>query len=310
MKRSLLSLSLLTVLAWPARPAGAYVRTVTDRLVPVHWARACVGITAHTANPPANLTPDLVLSAAQAAAAAWSYPDVSCTSWTLQVTSEATADAVVANDQKNNLVFRTSNWTYDPSALAITTVFAQQSDGLILDADVELNAAGGRFRWGDLVANVGTEGGAEDLQNTLTHEFGHLLGLDHNCFLPGTPARTMDNAGNPVPECDRSSAEVQQATMFAAVTRGDTERRTLAPDDQAGVCAIYPAAPIPDGGPPAVSPACTNASVGGGDNGGGGLSSGGCSLGARGAGGAAGFAVVTLAGLAFSARRRRRQPRG
>jgi MYXO-CTERM domain-containing protein len=309
MKRSLLGVS-FALLALPARPAGAFVRTVTDRLVPVHWARACVGITAHTANPPANLTPDLVLSAAQAAAAAWSYPDVTCTNWTLQVTAQDDADAVVANDQKNNLVFRTSSWGYDPSALAITTVFAQQSDGLIIDADVELNAAGGRFRWGDLVANIGTEGGAEDLQNTLTHEFGHLLGLDHNCYLSGTPVRTADNAGNPVPQCDRASEEVQQATMFAAVTRGDTLRRTLAPDDRAGVCAIYPASPVPDAGPPAISPACTNASVGGGDNGGGGGGkSTGCSFGTGGAEGA-GLAVVTLAGLAFSARRRRRRPRG
>jgi MYXO-CTERM domain-containing protein len=293
MKRALSLAVLAAGLLGATRPADAYVRTVTDRMVPVHWRRPCVTLIVHNATPPANLTPDLVVSAAQAAAATWSTPAVSCTSWIMSIAVENTADATVANDQKNNLVFRTTDWAYDPSALAITTVFAQQSDGLILDADVELNAAGGRFLWGDLVAAIGTDGGAEDLQNTLTHEFGHLLGLDHNCFLPGNPHRAFDDMGVAVPECDRASPDVQDATMFAAVTRGDTLRRTLAPDDLAGVCAIYPTS----------FGLCTD----GGD----GLGGHGCSVGANqtaASGGA--FLVLAAAGLAVSARRRRARARG
>jgi MYXO-CTERM domain-containing protein len=94
-----------------------------------------------------------------------------------------------------------------------------------------------------------------------------------------------------VPECDRSSTEVQEATMFAAVTRGDVLRRTLAPDDVAGVCAIYPASS---------TPSCSNASGGSGDD----LGGRGCSVG--GGRGGAGLALLTLAGLALNARRRRR----
>jgi hypothetical protein len=288
-----------------ARPAAAYVRTITDKDAAVKWPRACVVVTAHIANPPPNLTPEMATAAAIAAAAAWTAPAVTCTGFSLQIATENTSDAPVANDHKNNLVFRTSAWEYDRAALAITTVFAQQIDGVILDADVELNAvpfatAGGgtkQFRWGDLVGGVGVEGsGVEDLQNTLTHEFGHLLGLDHNCFLSGTGSRRLvDDQGVPVPECDRATTEIQQATMFAAVAPGDIERRTLTEDDIKGVCAIYP---------PASAATCTE------DPGGGG----GCVLAGRAAHGG-GLPLALVAGAAVivvSARRRRgrRLPRG
>ena len=56
----------------------------------------------------------------------------------------------------------------------------------------------------------------QDLQNTLTHESGHFIGLAHS----------------PVPG----------ATMNATTQPGETLKRSLAPDDAAGVCAIYPEA--------------------------------------------------------------------
>jgi hypothetical protein len=285
------ALAALAVLA-SAGTAVAFVRTTTDKGAAVRWPRACVVVIAHTANPPPNLTPDLVVSAARAAAASWSRQNVSCTGFELQVATMDTKDAPVANDKTNNMVFRTDKWEYEPSALAITTVFAQQNNGTILDADVELNAIeGGRFKWGDLVAGIGVGTHVEDLQNTLTHEFGHLLGLDHNCFLQGTSRHNVDHTGTPVPDCDRSTPEVQEATMFAAVTPGDTLRRTLAADDIAGVCAIYP----PE--------SATSCSAGGG-NGGGDLADGGCSYG-RGRVATGGGLLLASALLWFSALRRR-----
>src|SRR5438874_1522553 len=53
-------------------PAGAFVRTSTDGGAAVRWSRPCVTLTAHVGSPPANLTADMITSAAQAAAAAWS----------------------------------------------------------------------------------------------------------------------------------------------------------------------------------------------------------------------------------------------
>jgi hypothetical protein len=278
----------LAAAATTAGTAHAYVRTTTDKLVPVQWQRPCVVLVAHTASPPPNLTPELVAGAARAAAATWSRESLSCTAWELQITVEDTADAPAANDGKNNMVFRRDMWPYDPSALAITTVFARQDTGVILDADVELNAVeGGRFLWGDLITGQGAGPHAEDLQNTLTHEFGHLLGLDHNCFLAGASRRGVDNNGVQVPDCDRASQAIMDATMYAAVAPGDTARRTLTDDDIAGVCAIYPVA---------TAPSCT-------DDGG---SAKGCSFGGR-SGGTAAFAAAILMVSALLRRRSRRR---
>jgi MYXO-CTERM domain-containing protein len=52
------------------------------------------------------------------------------------------------------------------------------------------------------------------VRNTVTHEVGHFLGLDH------TP--------------------IEAATMFATAPRGETAKRDLHQDDIDGLCAIYP----------------------------------------------------------------------
>lgn len=239
----------LGVLTITTAPVNAYVRTTTDQAAPVRWPATCVTIIVHAAEPPQNVTRDLFVGAARAAAAAWSRGEVACTDLELQIAvSEGTSTALVKNDGRNNMVFRKREWCkeprsadercYDSAALAITTVFALQADGKVLDADVELNAV--NFTWGDLVANpMATE--PQDLQNTLTHELGHLLGLDHNCYAGGPRDRPLDHASQPVPDCSRASRAVQDATMYAAVRQGDVLRRTLAEDDIAGVCGVYPA---------------------------------------------------------------------
>src|SRR5204862_6586571 len=101
------------------------------------------------------------------------------------------------------------------------------------------------FVWGDLVAGIGASGNVQDLQNTLTHEFGHLLGLDHNCYGSADRSRGIDQNGHAVPDCNRAPPAVQEATMYASVMRGDVARRDLSADDIDGVCAIYPATGAP-----------------------------------------------------------------
>ncbi len=102
-------------------------------------------------------------------------------------------------------------WEHELGALAITTVTFESNEGRLLDADVEVNDAGFSFTACD-PADCQPQ---FDLENTLTHEFGHVLGLDHT--------------------------DVAEATMFPSAPEGDLSKRSLAEDDIDAVCTIYPA---------------------------------------------------------------------
>ena len=123
----------------------------------------------------------------------------------------------------------------DDRVIALTTVSYDDTRGEIVDADIELNAWAGAgpsppgyaFTCVDPPApTCGAPGDAGciaiDVQNTVTHEAGHVFGLAH------TQADLY---------CDPLGTT---ATMCASASIGETAKRTLAPDDVAGICAIYP----------------------------------------------------------------------
>jgi hypothetical protein len=168
----------------------------------------------------------------------------------------------VGLDYHNRLIFRQDGWCldpsptgsnqslcYDPSALAITSVFQRKTSGEILDADLEVNAT--NFTWGDFVGHPELfESDTHDFQGAVTHEFGHVIGLDHACFSPGGTfadgslvPRPADNNGNPVPDCSPDNPpSITQTTMYVSVATpsAEVELRSLAPDDVQGACDIYP----------------------------------------------------------------------
>lgn len=205
------------------------------------------------------MTGDQVLGAITSAAATWSAAQNDCTYVTIQPWTSNDPPPRAANDDHNALIFRSATWCqlaedgsceveYDPSALAFTWDTANRNTGQIYDADIEVNLVD--FQWADVVADPQLATNM-DLQNAITHEMGHFLGLDHTCYnplSPGTTARPVDNTGMQVPDCDVASADVRETTMYPSAMPGDTQKRTLAPDDQAGVCGIYPIGePPPDG---------------------------------------------------------------
>ena len=106
------------------------------------------------------------------------------------------------------------------ATIALTTTTFNNKTGEIYDSDIELNAAAYVFTTvdGPTCSNppprpatncVGT-----DIRNTLTHEIGHVLGLDH--------------ASDPT------------ATMYPTAALGETSKRVLHTDDINGLCTIYP----------------------------------------------------------------------
>lgn len=266
-------------LALPS-PASAYVRYRTSEGNPYSWRTTSVAITAYPQdvfNPQGvmTMTADQVANAATNAVGTWSNENpvlTSCSYLDLALTIAPTSQTAppAQYDSKNIMVVRTSKWTAicspgpasDPTPvchqsgeLALTTVFSRAC-GEVVDADVEVNADPTDttpFSWGDLVSDPGGQAD-QDLQNALTHETGHFIGLDHTCYLPATvfpvdaTGKTIipvDNNGVPVPLCSAATDTEMHAVMYPSATPGDVSKRTLTPDDAQGICAIYPLGTTP-----------------------------------------------------------------
>jgi hypothetical protein len=264
-----------------ARPALAFVRYKTASGIGFFWPQTCVPATVYPlsmtdVNGQMELTQQQIMATVTAAATTWGADSNACTYLRINVTSSTAPAPEARYDYKNSIIFRTLSWgpppdepgsgSYDPEALAITSVFVDKSNGQIKDGDIEINNF--NFSWGDLVADPSLVGKSQDLQNALTHEMGHLIGLDHTCYVAGTKTIPIDNAGNPVPSCDMASETVLATTMAATAIPGDTAKRTLAPDDIMGVCDIYPVAMDPmkcpaEDEPPPSTVACSAGGAGG-----------------------------------------------
>jgi MYXO-CTERM domain-containing protein len=302
----------LVLLGLPG-PALAYVRTKTSAGVVTAWKSPCVKMEFALSAVPASMDAAGYLDAAQQGAAAWTNASKDainrCSNVQLGVEAPPDVPGLIGSDGHNRILFRLNEWCrdpapsdpadprcYDSSALAITTVFQLKNSGEIVDTDIEVN--GVNFTWADFVTRPDLESyHAHDFQGAITHEMGHVLGLEHTCYIPawykdGTPVpRSTDNTGTPVPTCgiDNPPAVVE-STMYASVNSPEAEigLRTLADDDVQGICDIYPYSPTFVCGAPDIN-----------------HSKGGCSLAAHPSEGPIGGALA-LAALALILARRRR----
>lgn len=262
-------LAAAAALATP-RPAAAFVRYVTDDNAPFFWAQTSVAITGYPADfTQTTMTRDQIGAALAGAAAAWSNGQNPCTYLQLETSLSNAPTPLAVNDAHNSLIFHGTVWchvaadgncdmAYDLSALAVTTDTANTATGQIYDADVEVNLVD--YQWADVVKDPDLVGDM-DLQNALTHELGHLIGLDHTCYnaLATTTPRPDDNTGTPIPDCSDPGADVEATTMFPSANAGDTQKRTLAPDDQNAVCTIYSV----NNPPPALDAGCVQCATAG-----------------------------------------------
>lgn len=112
-------------------------------------------------------------------------------------------------------------WEHGGATIALTTTTFSFRTGYILDADIEFNASdngrGFLFTAVDSPPCAGapaTDCVATDIQNTLTHELGHVVGLDH--------VKTLGS------------------TMESAAMAGETHKRIIDAGSAAGFCSAYP----------------------------------------------------------------------
>lgn len=240
-----------------------FVPTRADSGQRLHWGTSCVFITPDAPGT-SDIDGDDERAAISAAMDEWNRGLAGCGSYMKLMMAQPEA-LEVGLDGKNIVKFREEKWCrpmnckkppecYSPSATAIATVCFinnkdRSDDGTILDVDIEVNAVDYAIATGcETQCKSNGAGTVADLQNTLTHELGHLLGLDHTCWdrLPSTAP--TDDQGNRVPQCEPKSAlprSVIEATMYNFQNEGEVTKRTLEADDLDGACTNYPAADDP-----------------------------------------------------------------
>jgi len=174
----------------------------------------------------------LLFSAAEAAAASWRTP---CSSAEIRVRPAGGSVYAASPDGRSTITVLPSVWCragqptrscHDPRALAETTIAfergprAADGESSVSEADVEINAV--TFSWLGYQRQVDP---GVPLQAVLTHEMGHVLGLDDGC-------REQDK------RC--VSGEPSIMTTISHHGRGAA---SPTPADLALLCTIYPRAP-------------------------------------------------------------------
>lgn len=119
-------------------------------------------------------------------------------------------------EQRTNGVYLMDPWPFPQEQLAVT-VSTYTTTGRMIGADILINV---NTRYALLPEGDDVGGHQHDLGAVLTHEMGHVLGLDE-------------------------SPDDELATMWPYIRAGEVHQRTLTDDDEQGIVDVY-SGPEPD----------------------------------------------------------------
>ncbi len=231
-----------TALAYCRLKAGEAVAgySCSEGGIPLTWKRRCISYAVY---PSASDDPPLqeILNAIDASFDSWT--SVRCQGVPIEIEIERLKDLSRCSVPQHNpdgpnlnSIAFVSDWLdrgNPPEAFALTSVWHDKATGEILDVDMEMNEdpelEGILGKFGICPAPIETRAGElplcavdglVDIQNVVTHEAGHFLGLGH-------------------------SEDLRSVMRFQAETR-DLSKRTLEADDIEGICAIYPPGSLPE----------------------------------------------------------------
>ena len=197
----------LLILLLASSGSQAFVLERAESGAAVHWKQNCITWWME-AEGCSQMTPEETQEVLRASFDTWDnfegmYIDfqeggVSCT-------EEVGLDA----DQAHNVALwhqGRASWPYAARVVGLTTLTFDTESGEIVDADMEFNEEDFRFSY-DEQANT------YDLQQAVTHEVGHILGLGHS--------------------------SVPMSVMYETAGPEAWNKRDLHPDDEAGVSANH-----------------------------------------------------------------------
>lgn len=229
MSRLLLRIGVFLTLLAPALSADAYCRMTVEEPMPrdrcpepgtwLEWRRQCISYTLVEREALRDGDPSFeeIRNVADRSFAHWTA--VECDGEPIGLDLRQTADLGMCTEAEYsqrmgnaNAIFFVQDWfqrglPFD--AFGLTMIWHNPKNGEIFDADMQINETQGRVA----ICGARCPTNSVDLENVITHEAGHFLGLGHS--------------------------EVDGATMAARASIGETEKRSLEADDVAGICHIY-----------------------------------------------------------------------
>ncbi len=183
-----------------APASEAYTMMANDHGAALYWRQMPIEFSINPENP-FGLSEDEVEDAILTAAESWEAVGAA-----IEFEYMGFTDTQEMGFDSENVIYFSELWDEGDSKAAMTYNWSTE-DGAIVAFDIGINAED--YEW-----TVEENGAVMDIENVMAHELGHVLGLGHS---------DIDDL----------------ATMWESTEAGELIKRSLRPDDENGLFAVY-----------------------------------------------------------------------